>query len=142
MRRLLSAAESGRVSVRRSDTAHDQAPAAPTTSCQLQTRAVYTYTNQPTNQSINQSITHAHTHPFNGPLSGTTRVSRYHQRGKTNPDFAEAGDSEWQRHQLGRICKSPSHSRQITTPAPHHSDFFPGRMPFLPPNQQRQSTEG
>ena len=26
-------------------------------------------------------------------------------------------------------------------PAPHHS-FFTGRMPFLPPNQQRQSTEG
>jgi len=27
-------------------------------------------------------------------------------------------------------------------PAPHHSSFFTGRMPFLPPNQQRQSTEG
>jgi len=26
-------------------------------------------------------------------------------------------------------------------PAPHHS-VFTGRMPFLPPNQQRQSTEG
>jgi len=26
-------------------------------------------------------------------------------------------------------------------PAPHHC-FFTGRMPFLPPNQQRQSTEG
>ena len=25
-------------------------------------------------------------------------------------------------------------------PAPHHS-IFTGRMPFLPPNQQRQSTE-
>jgi len=32
-------------------------------------------------------------------------------------------------------------SRQITTPAPHHS-VFKGRMPFLTPNQQRQSTEG
>ena len=39
------------------------------------------------------------------------------------------------------ICKSAPHSRQITTPAPHHS-VFTGRMPFLPPNQQRQSTEG
>ena len=29
-----------------------------------------------------------------------------------------------------------------TTPAPHHSIFFTGRMPFLPPNQQRQITEG
>jgi len=27
-------------------------------------------------------------------------------------------------------------------PASHHSKFFTGRMPFLPPNQQRQSTEG
>ena len=39
------------------------------------------------------------------------------------------------------ICKSASRSRQITMPVPHHS-FFTGRMPFLPPNQQRQSTEG
>ena len=40
------------------------------------------------------------------------------------------------------VCKSAPRSRQITTPAPHHSVFFTGRMPFLPPNQQRQSTEG
>ena len=40
------------------------------------------------------------------------------------------------------ICKSAPRSRQITTPAPHHSVYFTGRMPFLPPNQQRQSTEG
>jgi len=39
-------------------------------------------------------------HPFNGPLSGTTQVSRY-QKGKTNLDFSEARDSEWQWHQLG-----------------------------------------
>ena len=39
------------------------------------------------------------------------------------------------------ICKSTHRSRQITTPSPHHS-VFTGRMPFLPPNQQRQSTEG
>jgi len=37
-------------------------------------------------------------------------------------------------------CKSAPRSRQITTPAPHHS-VFTGRMPFLPPKQQRQSTE-
>jgi len=40
------------------------------------------------------------------------------------------------------ICKSASRSRQITIPAPHHSVFCTGRTPFLPPNQQRQSTEG
>ena len=36
------------------------------------------------------------------------------------------------------VCKSAPRSRQITTPAPHHSSFFTGRVP----NQQRQSTEG
>ena len=39
------------------------------------------------------------------------------------------------------ICKSAPCSRQTTTPAPHRS-VFTGRMPFLSPNQQRQSTEG
>ena len=50
---------------------------------------------------------HTHTHPFNGPLSGTTRVSRY-QKGKTNLDFTEARDSEWQWHQLGHMQVSTS----------------------------------
>jgi len=36
------------------------------------------------------------------------------------------------------ICKSAPRYRQITPPL----EFFTGRMPFLPPNQQRQSTEG
>ena len=40
-----------------------------------------------------------HTHPFNGPLSGTTR----YQKGKTNLDFNEARDSQWQWHQLGHV---------------------------------------
>ena len=39
------------------------------------------------------------------------------------------------------VCLSAPRSRQMTTLAPHHS-VFTGRMPFLPPNQQRQSTEG
>ena len=39
------------------------------------------------------------------------------------------------------ICKSAPRSRQITMPVPHHS-VFTGQMPFLLPNQQRQSTEG
>jgi len=48
-----------------------------------------------------------HTQPFIGPLSGITRVSRY-QKGKTNLDFTEASDTEWQWHQLGRmqVCTS------------------------------------
>ena len=91
---------------------------------------------------------------------------------QTNVDFTEARGSEWQWHQLGHmqvctslqtdnhastpplsfetvsgsgtswaICKSAPCFRQTTTPAPHHS-VFTGQMPFLPPNQQRQSTEG
>ena len=41
------------------------------------------------------AIASTHTRPFNGPLSGTIRVSRY-RKGKTNLDFTEARDSEWQ----------------------------------------------
>jgi len=49
--------------------------------------------------------TNTHTHPFNGSLSDTTQVSQY-QKGKTNLNFTEARDSEWQWHQLGhmQIC--------------------------------------
>jgi len=52
-------------------------------------------------------ISYTHTHPFNGPLSRTTQVSRY-QNGKTNLDFTEARESEWQWHQLGhmQVCTS------------------------------------
>ena len=48
-------------------------------------------------------------------------MSRY-QKGKTNLDFTEARDSEWQRISWA-ICKFAPLSRQITTPAPHHSVF-------------------
>jgi len=76
-------------------------------------------------------------HTFNGPLSGTTR----YQKGKTNLDFTEARDSRWQWHQLGRIqvCTSFQTDKHASTPSIR---FILGRMPFLPPNQQRQSTEG
>ena len=73
----------------------------------------------------------------------TPRVSRY-QKGKTrkvktNLDLLEqeivSGSGIcW------AICKSGPHPRQ---PCQHPTtQFFTGRMPFLPPNQQRQSTEG
>ena len=83
---------------------------------------------------------HTHTHPIYGPFSGTTRVSRY-QKGKTNLDFTEARDSEWQWHQLGhmQVRISLQTDNHASTPL---LSFFTGRMPFLPPNQQRQSTEG
>ena len=81
-------------------------------------------------------------HLFNGPLSGTTWVSRY-QKGKTNLDFTEARDSEWQWHQLGHMqaCIALQTDSHDYPPDTHHS-VFTDRMPFLPPNQQRQSTEG
>jgi len=68
-------------------------------------------------------------------------VSRY-QKGKTNLDFTEARDSEWQWHQLGhmQVCTLLQADNHANT---HHSKkFFTGRLPFLPPNQQCQSTEG
>jgi len=42
--------------------------------------------------------------------------------------------SEWQWYELGhmQICTSPEHPT---------TQFFTGRMPFLPPNQQRQALE-
>ena len=75
---------------------------------------------------------------FNGPFPVTTQVSRY-QKGKPiwillKQETVSGSGISW------AICKSAPCSRQITTPAPHHS-VFTGRVPFLPPNQQRQSTE-
>jgi len=65
----------------------------------------------------NNTHTHTHTHPFNGPFSGTTQVSQY-QKGKTNLDFIEARDSEWQWHQLGhmQVCTSLQTDNHASTP--------------------------
>jgi len=62
-------------------------------------------------------------------------VNRY-QKDKTNLDFPEARDSEWQWHQLGHMPSVGFWSQHPTTL------FFTGWMSFLPPNQQNQSTEG
>jgi len=82
------------------------------------------------------TCTHTHTRL----TAGTTQVSRY-QNGKTkNLDFTEARDSERQWHQLGhmQVCTSlQADNHANTSPL----SFFTGRMPFLPPNQQCQSTE-
>ena len=78
-------------------------------------------------------VNHTHTHN-----RFTALLSRY-QKGKTNLDLLEqeivSGSGIcW------AICKSAPHPRQ---PRQHPtSQFFTGQMPFLPPNQQRQSTEG
>ena len=72
--------------------------------------------------------------PVEQPFSGTTQVSQYQKR-KTKQETVSGSGISW------AICQSAPCSRQITMPTPHHS-VFTGRMPFLPPNQQRQSTEG
>ena len=79
---------------------------------------------------------HKHTHPFNGPLSGTPQVSRY-KKGKTNPDFTDTRDSEWQWHQLGHMQVCILLQTEITSPAPHHSDFY--RQDALPAAQPTAS---
>jgi len=66
-------------------------------------------------------------------------VSRY-QKGKTNLDFTEARDSEWQWYQLGHmhVCTSlQTDNYASTSPL---SFYRP--VPLLSPDQQRQSTEG
>ena len=62
-------------------------------------------------------LQNTHTHSFNGPFSGTTQVSRY-QKGKTNLDFTEARDSEWQWHQLGhmQVCTLLQTDNHTSTP--------------------------
>jgi len=67
-------------------------------------------------------------------------VSQY-QKSKSNLDFTEARDSEWQWHQLGhtQVCTSLQTDNHASTPL---LSFFTGRMPFLSPNQQCQSAEG
>ena len=78
-----------------------------------------------------------HTHPFNGPFSGTTQVSRY-QKGKTNLDFTEARDSEWQRHQLGhmQVCISLQTDSHANTP-PLLSFYRPDALPAAQPTASK-----
>jgi len=104
----------------------------------------YTQKNKKTQ---NQTCTHTHTHMIIlllfWNLSGTTRVSRY-QKGKTRKSKTNLDLLEQEIVSGSGICwamyKSAPHTRK---PRQHPTtQFFTGRMPFLPPNQQRQSTEG
>ena len=74
-------------------------------------------------------------------MSGTTRVSRY-QKGKTrkvktNLDLQEIVSGSGICWAICNVCTSSQTTNQHST-----TQFFTGRMPFLPPNQQRQNTEG
>jgi len=71
-------------------------------------------------------------------------LASQYQKGKTSLDLNEATDD------VVSVCsgiswtiskQSAPLSRQITMPTPHHS-IFTGRMLFLMPRQQCQSTEG
>jgi len=59
-----------------------------------------------------------HTHTgFTNPLSGTTRMSWY-QKGKTNLEFTEARDSEWQWNPLDhmQVCTVFQTDNHVRTP--------------------------
>jgi len=87
-------------------------------------------------RTVVSKYAHTHTQLLNGPLSMTTQVSWY-QKGKTNLDFTEARDCEWQWHQLGhmQVCTS---LQQTTTPAPHHSVFYrPDALPAAQPTASK-----
>ena len=99
----------------------------------LQVQCPYHYTTTPPTDILP-------VHPFNGlfPVqpgqAGTRKVN--HSGFYWSKRWWGGSGISW------TICKSfAPRSRQMTTPVPHHS-VFTGRMPFLPPNQQRQSTEG
>ena len=84
-----------------------------------------------------RASTHTHTHPFNGPFSGTTWVSRY-QKGKTNLDFTEARDGEWQWHQLGymQVCISLQTDNHASTP-PLKFFYRPDALPAAQPTASK-----
>jgi len=80
---------------------------------------------------------HTHTHPFNSPFSGTTQVSRY-QKGKTDLDFTEARDSEWQWYQLGhvQVCTLLQIDNHASTP-PLCFFYRPDALPAAQPTASK-----
>jgi len=103
-----------------------RAPAAP-----LHRRPHLQSDNTPASASNSATSSHwTDRQSFNGPLSGTTRVSWY-QKGKTNLDLLEQETVTVAVASTGHICTS---SRQITTPASHHSVFYrPDALPAAQP---------
>ena len=77
---------------------------------------------------------------FNGPFSGTTQVSRY-QKGKTNLDFTEARDSEWQWLQLGhmQVCTSLQTDNHASNPP---LSFLQGRCSSCHPTNSVNAIKG
>ena len=97
----------------------------------------YNYDTLNTESTHTHARTHTHTH--------TTRVSRY-QKGKTNQDFTEARDSEWQWHQLGRmqVCNSlqtDNHASNPTTQFFYRPDALPATQPTASKHWRHMNTE-
>jgi len=76
-------------------------------------------------------------HTFNSPWSGTTRVSGK-KKGKTDLDFTEARDSEWQWHQLGhmQVCTSLQTDNNASTPT---LSFLQARYPSSRPTNSTKA---
>jgi len=89
--------------------------------------------NKNTHSPVKGNCTTTHTHLFNGPLSRTTQVSQY-KKDKTNLDFTEARESEWQWHQLGhmQVCTSlqtDNHASKPTQSVFYKPDALPAAQP-------------
>jgi len=75
--------------------------------------------------------------PFYDPFSGTTRVSRAKRE---LLDFMMQGKINRGRYTGHPAGRHSIRTNQCLPPPSRH--IFTGRMPFLPPNQEHQSTEG
>ena len=87
------------------------------------------------NNTLLKATAHTHTHAntrLTAPFSRTTQVGQY-QKGKTNLDFTEARDSEWQWHQLGhmQVCTSLQADNHASIPplSFYRLDPFPVAQP-------------
>jgi len=76
------------------------------------------------------------TRMFNSPMYRTTWASRY-QKGRTNLDFTEARDNEWQWHQLGciQVCISLQTDNHVNTPP--LSFYRPDALPAAQPTASK-----
>ena len=75
--------------------------------------------------------THTHTHPFNGPFSSTRKAKPIWILLKQ--ETVSGSVISW------AICKSAPRSRQITTPAPHHSVFLQAGCPSCHPTYSNKA---
>ena len=71
---------------------------------------------------------------FKADLTPTTELSNNNNSYMTRPTFSES--------HIINLFNAISHYWNYVQCQHPTSQFFTGRMPFLPPNQQRQSTEG